>query len=194
MGCEVSWFGPVCDEDYEFLGVPDPALLSSWEHCRGIVLGAEEAGYDNLLLPSGYPAGLDSLAFAAGIAPLLRRMQLLVAVRMGRAGEGAGAVRATSTEGTRRWGKRPQDSRSGRWSHWWVSGPSKRKGRMGRHGLVRAGLAASGIRQGRTWSSASPSTCQDGRTISGRWEKAEDGADFAIDFYLTHRKIASHQK
>lgn len=83
MGCEVSWFGPVCDEDYEFLGVPDPALLSSWEHCRGIVLGAEEAGYDNLLLPSGYPAGLDSLAFAAGIAPLLRRMQLLIAVRMG---------------------------------------------------------------------------------------------------------------
>ena len=83
MGCEVSWFGPVCDEDYEFLGVPDPALLSSWEHCRGIVLGAEEAGYDNLLLPSGYPAGLDSLAFAAGVAPFLRRMRLLVAVRMG---------------------------------------------------------------------------------------------------------------
>lgn len=83
MGCEVSWFGPLCDEDYEFLGVPDAALRASWEHCRGIVLGAEEAGYDNLLLPSGYPAGLDSVAFAAGIAPLLRRMQLLVAVRMG---------------------------------------------------------------------------------------------------------------
>ena len=30
----------------------------------------------------------------------------------------------------------------------------------------------------------------DARTISGRWEKAEDGADFAIDFYLTYRKIA----
>ncbi len=29
----------------------------------------------------------------------------------------------------------------------------------------------------------------DARTISGRWEKAEDGADFAIDFYLTYRKI-----
>jgi alkanesulfonate monooxygenase len=83
MGCEVSWFAALCDDDYEFLGVPDGALQSSWEHCRGIALGAEEAGYDNLLLPSGYAMGIDSVAFAAGIAPLLRRMRLLVAVRMG---------------------------------------------------------------------------------------------------------------
>jgi len=81
--CEVAWFAALCDDDYEFLGVPDPALLSSWEHCRGIALAAEEAGYDNLLLPSGYAMGIDSVAFAAGIAPLLRRMRLLVAVRMG---------------------------------------------------------------------------------------------------------------
>ena len=83
MGCEVSWFAALCDDDYEFLGVPDGALQSSWEHCRGIALGAEEAGYDNLLLPSGYAMGIDSVAFAAGIAPLLHRMRLLVAVRMG---------------------------------------------------------------------------------------------------------------
>ncbi|MGH3304857.1 MAG: LLM class flavin-dependent oxidoreductase [Streptosporangiaceae bacterium] len=82
MGCEISWFGPLCDEDYEFLGVPDPGLLSSWEHTRGVALRADEAGYDNLLLPSNYATGIDSVAFAAGIAPLLRRMQLLVAVRM----------------------------------------------------------------------------------------------------------------
>lgn len=83
MGCEVSWFGALCDDDYEFLGVTDPALRSSWEHCRTIALAAEEAGYDNLLLPSGYSMGIDSVAFAAGIAPALRRMQLLLAVRMG---------------------------------------------------------------------------------------------------------------
>ena len=83
MGCEVSWFGALCDDDYEFLGVPDPMLVSSWEHCRGIALAAEEAGYDNLLLPSGYASGIDPVAFAAGIAPLLKRMQLLLAVRMG---------------------------------------------------------------------------------------------------------------
>ena len=72
MACEVSWFAPLCDDDYEFLGVPDAALLSSWEHCRGVALGAEEAGYDNLLLPSNYAIGIDSVAFAAGIAPLPR--------------------------------------------------------------------------------------------------------------------------
>ena len=82
MGCEISWFGPLCDEDHEFLGVPDPGLLSSWEHTRGIVLRADEAGFDNLLLPSNYLPGIDPIAFAAGVAPLLRRLQLLVAVRM----------------------------------------------------------------------------------------------------------------
>ena len=38
---EISWFGALCDDDYEFLGVPDPALRSSWEHCRDITLTAE---------------------------------------------------------------------------------------------------------------------------------------------------------
>jgi sulfoquinovose monooxygenase len=83
MGCEVSWFAALCDDDYEFLGVTDPALQSSWEHCRNIALMAEAGGYDNLLLPSGYTMGIDSVSFAAGIAPLLHRMQVLVAVRMG---------------------------------------------------------------------------------------------------------------
>jgi alkanesulfonate monooxygenase len=80
---EISWFSALCDDDYEFLGVADPALQSSWAHCRDIALAAEAGGYDNLLLPSGYAMGIDSVAFAAGIAPLLRRMQLLLAVRMG---------------------------------------------------------------------------------------------------------------
>jgi alkanesulfonate monooxygenase len=83
MVCEVAWFAALCDDDYEFLGVQDPHLLSSWEHCRDIALAAESGGYDNLLLPSGYSMGIDSVAFAAGVAPLLKRMRLLVAVRMG---------------------------------------------------------------------------------------------------------------
>src|SRR6201985_3099140 len=83
MGCEVSWFAALCDDDYEFLGVTDPALQSSWEHCRAIAVAAEDGGYDNLLLPSGYTMAIASVSFAAGMAPLLRRMQLLVAVRMG---------------------------------------------------------------------------------------------------------------
>lgn len=81
--CEVSWFSALCDDDYEFLGVPDPALASSWEHCRNIALTAEKGGFDNILLPSGYGLGIDTLAFAAGIAPLLQRMRLLAAIRCG---------------------------------------------------------------------------------------------------------------
>ena len=73
----------LCDEDYKFLGVPDPDLRGSWEHCRDIVLAAEASGFDNVLLPSGYALGVDSTAFAAGIAPATTRSQLLLAVRMG---------------------------------------------------------------------------------------------------------------
>jgi alkanesulfonate monooxygenase len=82
-GCEVSWFAALCDDDYEYLGVPDRALASSWEHCRDISLAAHEGGFDNILLPSGYGLGIDSVAFAGGIAPLVRGMRLLVAVRAG---------------------------------------------------------------------------------------------------------------
>lgn len=81
--CEVSWFSALCDDDYEFLGVPDPMLKSSWEHCRDIVMQAETGGFDNILLPSGYSLGIDTTAFAAAIATLVKRMQLLMAVRIG---------------------------------------------------------------------------------------------------------------
>ena len=81
--CEISWFSALCDDDYEFLGVPDPMLKSSWEHCRDIVIQAEAGGFDNILLPSGYELGIDTTAFAAGVAPMLRRMRLLMAVRIG---------------------------------------------------------------------------------------------------------------
>lgn len=80
---EVSWFSPLCDDDYEFLGVPDPRLQSSFEHCCEIVRRAEGHGFDNVLCPSGYALGIDSVSFAAGVAPLLSRIRLLVAVRCG---------------------------------------------------------------------------------------------------------------
>lgn len=81
--CEVSWFSALCDDDYEFLGQPDPALKSSWEHCRNIVLAAEKGGFDNVLLPSGYALGIDTTIFAGAIAALVRRIRLLMAVRVG---------------------------------------------------------------------------------------------------------------
>ena len=80
---EVAWFAALCDDDYEFLGVPDPALQSSWNHCRNIVLRAEANGFDNVLLPSGYALGLDATAFAAAIAAETSLIKLLLAVRLG---------------------------------------------------------------------------------------------------------------
>jgi alkanesulfonate monooxygenase len=80
---EVAWFSALCADDYEFLGVPDGALRSSWEHCRDIVLAADELGYNNILLPSGYVPGQDTLTFAGGMAALARQISLLVAVRCG---------------------------------------------------------------------------------------------------------------
>jgi alkanesulfonate monooxygenase len=81
--CEISWFSALCDDDYEFLGQPDPRLASSWEHCRNIVMQAEKGGFDNILLPSGYQLGMDTTAFAAAIAALTSRIRLLMAVRIG---------------------------------------------------------------------------------------------------------------
>jgi alkanesulfonate monooxygenase len=83
MTVEVSWFGALCDDDYEFLGQPDPALLSSWPHCRNIVMTADRYGFDNVLLPSGYALGIDNAAFAAAVGPLAPHIRLLLAVRCG---------------------------------------------------------------------------------------------------------------
>mgnify|MGYP005991769235 FL=1 len=80
---EISWFGSLCDDDYEFLGVPDPALISSWGHCRDIVQNADRNGFDNILLPSGYQLGIDSTAFASAIATHTEQIHLLLAVRVG---------------------------------------------------------------------------------------------------------------
>lgn len=80
---EVAWFSALCDDDYRWLGVDDPALKSSFGHCADIVTTAEGAGFDNVLLPSGYDLGIDSIAFAGGVAPLTARIRMLVAVRCG---------------------------------------------------------------------------------------------------------------
>jgi len=80
---EISWFAALCDDDYEVLGVPDPALLSSVDHCADIVEEAERAGFDNILLPSGYALGIDPVVFASVVAGRTGRIRLLVAVRCG---------------------------------------------------------------------------------------------------------------
>lgn len=80
---DYAWFAALCDDDYEFLGVPEKELASSWEHCRDIVVAAERAGFDSVLLPSGYALGIDATAFAAAIATHTSTIRLLLAVRIG---------------------------------------------------------------------------------------------------------------
>ncbi len=78
---EVSWFAALCSDDYAYLGVPDGALRSSWEHCSAILLEAEKQGFRNILCPSSYQVGQDTLSFVAGCAPITERINMLAAVR-----------------------------------------------------------------------------------------------------------------
>ena len=80
---EVSWFAALCSDDYQFLGVPDGALRSSWAHCSGLVKTAEAQGFRNILCPSSYQVGQDTLSFVAGCAPITDKINMLAAVRCG---------------------------------------------------------------------------------------------------------------
>ena len=80
---EVSWFSALCSDDYQFLGVPDGKLRSSWEHCSKIVTVSEEQGFNNILCPSSYQVGQDTLSFVAGCAAITSDINLLAAVRCG---------------------------------------------------------------------------------------------------------------
>ncbi|MGI9396401.1 MAG: LLM class flavin-dependent oxidoreductase [Paracoccaceae bacterium] len=80
---EVSWFSALCSDDFQYLGVPDGTLRSSWGHCSNIVKKAEAQGFRNILCPSSYQVGQDTLSFVAGCAPITEKINLLAAVRCG---------------------------------------------------------------------------------------------------------------
>ena len=82
-GAEVAWFAPLCSDDYRHLGVPDGALRSSWENTRAIAQTADRLGFRNILCPSSYQVGQDTLSFVAAMAPLTERMNFLAAIRCG---------------------------------------------------------------------------------------------------------------
>ncbi|MBX2880481.1 MAG: LLM class flavin-dependent oxidoreductase [Granulosicoccus sp.] len=80
---EVAWFAPLCSDDYQYLGVPEGRLRSSWENTSAIVRRADELGYRNILCPSSYQVGQDTLSFVAGNATLTQNINMLAAVRCG---------------------------------------------------------------------------------------------------------------
>ncbi|MFD0916639.1 LLM class flavin-dependent oxidoreductase [Pseudahrensia aquimaris] len=80
---EVSWFAPLCSDDYRYLGQPEGELRSSWENTSAIIRRADELGFRNILCPSSYQVGQDTLTFVAGNAPLTKNINMLAAVRCG---------------------------------------------------------------------------------------------------------------
>ncbi len=80
---EVSWFAPLCSDDFRLLGVPEGEYRSSWQHTSKIIQTADKLGYRNILCPSSYQVGQDTLSFVAGNAPLTEQINMLAAVRCG---------------------------------------------------------------------------------------------------------------
>ena len=80
---EVSWFAALCSDDYRFLGVPEGDLRSSWDHCSGIVKAAEANGFRNILCPSSFQVGQDTLSFVAAASQITSKINLLAAIRCG---------------------------------------------------------------------------------------------------------------
>ncbi len=80
---EVAWFAPLCSDDYRHLGVPQGDLRSSFENTRRITQRADALGFRNILCPSSYQVGQDTLSFVAAMAPLTESINLLGAIRCG---------------------------------------------------------------------------------------------------------------
>jgi len=80
---ELGWFDDIIGGDTGFLGELDNSRRSSFEHCKEIALQADEAGFNNILLPTAYTVGQEAITFAAAIAPYLNSIKLLTAIRTG---------------------------------------------------------------------------------------------------------------
>ena len=82
-GAEISWFAPICDGDDAFLGERNPKYKSSWENTSSIIKTADKLGYSNVLCPSSYQVGQDTLSFVSAMAPLTKQINFLAAIRCG---------------------------------------------------------------------------------------------------------------
>lgn len=82
-GAEVAWFAPLCSDDFRHLGVPEGDLRSNWANTSRIAQRADALGFRNILCPSSYQVGQDTLSFVAAMAPRTERMNMLAAIRCG---------------------------------------------------------------------------------------------------------------
>jgi len=82
-GAEISWFAPICDGDDQLLGVRDDQYKSSWNNTSKIIKTADELGYANVLCPSSYQVGQDTLSFVAAMTSIAQNINFLAAIRCG---------------------------------------------------------------------------------------------------------------
>ncbi|WP_321786480.1 FMNH2-dependent alkanesulfonate monooxygenase [Paraburkholderia sp. J94] len=79
MSLDIFWFLPTSG-DTRYLGKSDSGRAPTNAYMRQIAVAAEELGYDGLLIPTGSSC-LDPWVTAASLAPVTRRIKLLVALR-----------------------------------------------------------------------------------------------------------------
>ena len=82
-GAEVSWFAPICDGDDRYLGDRDIKYKSNWENTSNILITADKLGYRNILCPSSYQVGQDTIPFVSAVSPLTQNINILAAIRSG---------------------------------------------------------------------------------------------------------------
>jgi len=82
-GAEVAWFAPLCNGDDEFLSKHDLRYKSDWSNTSNVLMAADRLGYRNILCPSSYQVGQDTMTFASAVAPLTQQINLLTAIRCG---------------------------------------------------------------------------------------------------------------
>ena len=82
-GAEISWFAPLCNGDDEYLSKHDLRYKSDWSNTSNVLLTADRLGYRNILCPSSYQVGQDTMTFASAVAPLTQNINLLTAIRCG---------------------------------------------------------------------------------------------------------------
>jgi len=80
---EIAWFAPLCNGDDQYLGKHDPLYKSNWKNTSEILLKADGLGYRNILCPSSYQVGQDTMTFASAVAPKTKNINLLTAIRCG---------------------------------------------------------------------------------------------------------------
>lgn len=80
---EVAWFDDLCGGDTQYLGVLDNERRSNYNHCRNIMLTAEQMGFGNILLPTSYLVGQEVIPFVGAMGPQTSTINMLAAIRTG---------------------------------------------------------------------------------------------------------------